>query len=217
MVCKTGMGAKLHPWFVVVGAMRAARRPPEALAVVPASLHPLYTADDRCRWMLLHTLCAMHTAVCERELVQHGRPYTNHGFVKGVQIGSLCTNHGLYTGCNFAPTTVLQTMVCMPICTPYTNHGLLANCVSCTNHGLYTGCKLHPWYNFLMFFTTCTKVVSPCTRASGGDGGRSGGVSAKGRTWPARSCRYGSVARMPHGDTRTTAADFQLLLCSASE
>ncbi len=72
MVCKTGMGAKLHPWFVVVGAMRAARRPPEALAVVPASLHPLYTADDRCQWLLLHTLCVMHTAVCERELVQHG-------------------------------------------------------------------------------------------------------------------------------------------------
>ena len=68
MVCKTGMGAKWHPWFVVVGAMRAARRPPEALAVVPASLHPLYTADDRCRWLLLHTLCTMNTAVCEREL-----------------------------------------------------------------------------------------------------------------------------------------------------
>ena len=47
--------------------------------------------------------------------------FSNHGFVTGVQIGSLCTNHGLYTGCNFAPTTVLQTMVCIrgPICTPY--------------------------------------------------------------------------------------------------
>ncbi len=67
MVCKTGVGAILHPWFVVVGAMRAARRPPGALAVVPASLHPLYTADDRCRWLLLHTVCAMHTALCVRE------------------------------------------------------------------------------------------------------------------------------------------------------
>jgi hypothetical protein len=33
MVGKRGMGAKLNPWFV--GAMLAARRPPEALAVVP--------------------------------------------------------------------------------------------------------------------------------------------------------------------------------------
>jgi hypothetical protein len=65
MVGKRGMGAKLHPWFVVEGAMLA------ALAVVPASLHPLYTGDDRCSWLLLHTLCAMHTAVCERDSVQH--------------------------------------------------------------------------------------------------------------------------------------------------
>jgi len=48
--------------------MRAARRPPEALAVVPASLHPLYTADDRCLWLLLHTLCAMHTTVLRESM-----------------------------------------------------------------------------------------------------------------------------------------------------
>jgi hypothetical protein len=78
------------------------------------------------------------------------RPHSTHNHKPWVQFctHACFTNHGLYTGCNFAPTTVLQTMVCIrgPICTPYTNHGLLANCVSCTNHGLYTGCKLHLLY-----------------------------------------------------------------------
>jgi hypothetical protein len=139
-----------------------------------------------------------------------------------VQIGSLCTNHGLYTGCNFAPTTVLQTMVCIrgPICPVYKPWFVSKLCLLYQPwfvYGVQIASLVPTWYNFMMFFTTCTKVVSPCTTASGGHGGRSGGVSAKGRTGPARSCRYGSVARMPHGDTRTTAADFQLLLCSASE
>jgi hypothetical protein len=42
------------------------------LALFHASLHPWYNVDDRCRWLLMHTLCAMHTvSLRERERTQH--------------------------------------------------------------------------------------------------------------------------------------------------
>jgi hypothetical protein len=65
MVCN--MGAKLLPWFVVVGAMRAARRPPEALAVVPASLHPLYCTQ---RMIVADGCCCTRSVRCTQPCVR---------------------------------------------------------------------------------------------------------------------------------------------------
>jgi hypothetical protein len=127
------------------GGLRAARIPPT-------------TTNHGCNFApmpVLQTMVCIRGAICtpftKPWFVTRGAnciPFTKPWFVTGDAICSPYTNHGLYTGCNFAPTTVLQTMVCIrgPICTPNTNHGLLANCVSCTNHGLYTGCKLHLLY-----------------------------------------------------------------------
>jgi hypothetical protein len=89
-------GVQLHPrnhgfWV----SMRVAGRFPAALAVVPASLHPLYNTDDRCRWLLLHTLCAMHTAAeSESAPIITVEPEKSAVVVRG---GGQCEAHGATT------------------------------------------------------------------------------------------------------------------------
>jgi hypothetical protein len=73
----------------------------------------------------------IQTMVCIRDAIC--TPYTNHGFVKGVQIASLVTNHGLYTGCKLHPENKPWFVQRDAICTPYTNHGLAIGCAAqCT-------------------------------------------------------------------------------------
>jgi hypothetical protein len=127
------------------------------------------------------------------------RPYSTHNQKPWVQYctHACFTNHGLCTRCNIAPR--IQTMVCTrdANCTP------VLQTMVCQ-----TEVQIASLVQFWMFLTTCTKVVFkvvfPCTTASGGHGGRSGGVSAKGSPCQARSCRYGSVTHVPHGVTLTT-------------
>jgi len=173
----------------------------------PRVANPQHCYRQRPIWTRLsHTVVCIAQIVCSSSHRQRSFAVYNgcreagtttraSGGLRAARIAPTTRNHG----CNIEPMPVLQTMVCTrdANCTP------VLQTMVCQ-----TEVQIASLVQFWMFFTTCTKVVFkvvfPCTTASGGHGGRSGGVSAKGSPCQARSCRYGSVTHVPHGVTLTT-------------
>jgi hypothetical protein len=162
----------------------------DALASMPPHAHrgdgPVFltqlSSTDNCTCPLAPQPCwtgsLTHKAVCIPQTVcssshrqrssavyngcrEAGTTARASGGLRAARIAPTTTNHG----CNIAPTTVLQTMVCTrdAICIPYTNHAMVckrdaicirdANCIPCNK----------PWFVYGVQFAP-RKQTMVCTR-----------------------------------------------------